>query len=72
MGELITGYLWEGIKTKEDVQYALDKYPVDRPAVKEVRAAIGLKEPLADLEGIKVFFERNVPAESIFLVIGEV
>lgn len=68
---LITGYLWDGIKTIEDVNYALEKYPDDRPPVKEVRAAIGLKEPLADLEGIKVFFERDVPPGHVFLVIGE-
>jgi hypothetical protein len=71
MGELIVGYLWEGIKTKADVKYALEKYPADRPPVKEVRAAIGLKESLSNFEGVKVFFEREVPAEHIFLVIGE-
>lgn len=71
MGTLITGYLWEGIKTKEDVKYALEKYPADRPPVKEVRAAIGLKEPLEGFEGVQIFYERDVPAEHIFLVIGD-
>lgn len=71
MGELMVGYLWQNIKTKEDVQYALDKYPVDRPAVKEVRAAIGLKESLGSFDGAKILFERDIPDGHIFLVTGD-
>lgn len=67
MSELKTGYLWCNIKTSDDVQRALNSHP----DTKEIRAAIGLEESLANLEGVSVFFERDIPAEHVFLVIGD-
>ena len=67
MSELITGFLWCNIKTSDDVQRALNSHP----DTKEIRAAVGLKEPLSGLEGVKVFFEREVPAGHIFLIPGD-
>lgn len=68
MSELMVGYLWEGIKTIEDVNYALRRYPADRPPIKEIRAATGLKESLINFDGTKIFFERDIPDGHIFLV----
>ena len=64
MSELIVGYLWCNIKTSDDVQRALNSHP----DTKEIRAAIGLKDSLSGFEGAKVFFERDVPANHVFLV----
>ena len=61
---LIAGYLWQNIRTIEDVKQALAKYP----DTKEIRAAQELKEPLKGLEDINVFFERDVPEGHVFLV----
>ena len=64
---LIAGYLWQNIRTVDDVKLALKKHP----ETKEIRAAQELKEPLKGLEGVEIFFERDVPTEHIFLVKGD-
>ena len=65
---LMRGYLWCNITSSDDVQRALKYY--EEP-IKEIRAATELKEPLKGFEGAKIFFERDVPAGHVFLVIGD-
>ena len=64
---LIAGYLWQNIKSIDDVKLALKKHP----ETKEIRAAQELEEPLKGLDGVKIFYERDVPNEHIFLVKGD-
>ncbi len=61
---LVKGFLWCNIKTTDDVMCALRKHP----ATTEIRAATELKEPLADFDGVRISFERDVPAGHIFLM----
>ena len=64
---LIAGYLWQNIRTVDDVKLALKKHP----DTKEIHAAQELEEPLSSLDGVRVVYEREVPEGHVFLVRGE-
>ena len=62
---LIKGHLWCNIKTSDDIQRALNAHP----STKEIRVAAELKD--LEVEGVRMVFERDVPAGHIFLMGGD-